>query len=399
MFAPILATVLGLLASFTAHSETATPPKGPLPSLAAMPKAAPIKPRTWQAEAEPVDRDFGIAKTTAPEKELPASKEVPEQKQATTQEPEEEIEGIDTADLPDPQGNWLFKRIWWERAESRYEQVRADAERMAESRVSFFTQRSDVERNVLDPFYMNVGFKRGELTTFLNDMVNRLEEDREGELTEKERVTLALLKEEERQLKKLAEDVERVNAIDGQIDGTLSKLTEAINRVRRHEHNAWESFREIAHTLSDERARELFFKIDEAWRNIDNIRRYIEEQLTPHFTRIITNAKSSTTEISSTIDALRKRGIKIAKEVDVTATLPATPKTTADEDDEKEEEVIPQQGILESYILSPLQTVVSVIMAPFQFAWDGVVWLIQTPYRLIFGEPAARTALDDEEEE
>src|SRR5689334_7513565 len=29
-------------------------------------------------------------------------------------------EGIDTVSLEDAQGNWLFKRVWWERAEDRY---------------------------------------------------------------------------------------------------------------------------------------------------------------------------------------------------------------------------------------------------------------------------------------
>src|SRR5579864_2839891 len=31
---------------------------------------------------------------------------------------EEEPAGIDTVSLEDAQGNWLFKKIWWERAEN-----------------------------------------------------------------------------------------------------------------------------------------------------------------------------------------------------------------------------------------------------------------------------------------
>src|SRR5690606_16000794 len=31
----------------------------------------------------------------------------------------QEAEGIDTVTLEEPQGNWLYKRVWWERAQGR----------------------------------------------------------------------------------------------------------------------------------------------------------------------------------------------------------------------------------------------------------------------------------------
>jgi len=359
--------------------------------------------RSWHDEAETTDRDFGAAPPAAlsPE-ETRYARDTTAEKKSVSQESEEEIEGIDTADLPDPQGNWLFKRIWWERAEARYEQVRTDAERVTESRMKFFTQRTDVDRNVLDPFYIKVGFKRGELLSAINRMVSRLEEDREreGELSEKERVTLALLKEEERQLKKLAESTERITQIDGQIDSTLAKLTEAINRVRRHERNAWESFREIAHTLSDERARELFFKIDEAWRNINNIRLYIDDQLYPYFTRIIKDAQTGTTEIIQTIDALRAHGVTLVKEDAKETTAPTSPKPAPIDEGEDDDEIEkPEPGILEKYLITPISSLFSIVVTPVQFIWDSLAWIVKTPYNLVFGEQNAQVALEDDDDE
>jgi hypothetical protein len=65
--------------------------------------------------------------------------------------------GIDTVSLENPQGNWLYKRIWWERAEERYEKIRLLVDAVWESRTIFFVKRNELDRNVLDPFYLNVG--------------------------------------------------------------------------------------------------------------------------------------------------------------------------------------------------------------------------------------------------
>src|SRR5438105_2755246 len=43
-------------------------------------------------------------------------------------------EGIDTVSLEDPQGNWLFKKIWWERAETLYGKIREAVTSIWESR-------------------------------------------------------------------------------------------------------------------------------------------------------------------------------------------------------------------------------------------------------------------------
>src|SRR5437870_6541847 len=87
------------------------------------------------------------------------------------EEPEkkEKPVGIDTVSLENPQGNWLFKRIWWERAEERYEKIRLLVDAVWESRTIFFVKRNELDRNVLDPFYLNVGIGQGELQTILSE--------------------------------------------------------------------------------------------------------------------------------------------------------------------------------------------------------------------------------------
>ena len=52
-----------------------------------------------------------------PMQPAPISPEQPEQDEI-------EIKGIDTVDINEPKGNWLYKRIWWEKAERTYEKIK-----------------------------------------------------------------------------------------------------------------------------------------------------------------------------------------------------------------------------------------------------------------------------------
>src|SRR5204862_4884212 len=103
-----------------------------------------------------------------PSEEAPAEPVVAtvEEQEALIPEEEplsEEPVGIDTVSLENPQGNWLFKRIWWERAEDRYEKIRNLVDAIFEQRNTFFKERNQLDRNILDPFYMSIGIDRGEL--------------------------------------------------------------------------------------------------------------------------------------------------------------------------------------------------------------------------------------------
>ena len=56
----------------------------------------------------------------------------------TPEQDEIEIKGIDTVDIAQPKGNWLYKRIWWEKAERLYEKIKQLANEISESRIVFF---------------------------------------------------------------------------------------------------------------------------------------------------------------------------------------------------------------------------------------------------------------------
>ena len=306
--------------------------------------------------------------------------ETEEEKPAPIEEKElsplEEPLGIDTVELEDGQGNWLFKRVWWERAEERYEKIRKQVEKIWESRMNFFIKRSELDKKVLDPFYITVGMGQGELQVILNELMNRMEQEQqeEGILSEQERTLLAMLKTEQEVLRQIKSDVESISDLDHAIDDALVKLMESINKVREQERESWNQFKEIARVLSEKKARELFYKMDIAWRNIKDISKYLEKEFTEHFSKLLDRANEHVERVKKAVQALKEKGIDFKKQADRLEAEEEVQQRIQlmDDEEEEEEEVVVQRGWVYS------------ITAVFRTIWDKSISIIRWPYDYFF---------------
>jgi hypothetical protein len=280
--------------------------------------------------------------------------------------------GIDTVSLENPQGNWLYKRIWWERAEERYEKIRLLVDAIWESRTIFFVKRNELDRNVLDPFYLNVGIGQGELQTILSELVDFFEKHREkqGDLNEQERSLYDTIATEEESLKQLKLDVESVANLDHAIDDALGTLMNQINRVRQYERQAWENFKEIAHILNDTKARELYYMIEGAARNIKNISSYVEQDFFNHFTKLVEEATKHIDRVQNQIESLKEKGVSFKHQTELLEQKQEQP------EEEEEEEVAPK----------PKLSWFGWIMSGFGSISDYIFSIIRIPYDLIFGQ-------------
>lgn len=264
-----------------------------------------VVPDAQTATSEPVQQALS-PKPMAP---APTAQSVPD-----TQEHAEdlEIKGIDTVDVAEPKGNWLYKRIWWEKAERTYEKIKQLAEKIQEARILYFARRTDLDRNTLDPFYLGQGFTQGELTEIISFLTSQLEQDRkDGTLDEKEQALLNALTEEKKSLENLQKGVKAVTNIDRALDDALLKLSEQLNQARMYEQQAWENFKSINRELSDKRARELYYGMDTYWRNLNNINTYISDSFSQYFDQLTDRVKQEIEKIKSTMDALKEKGIDI----------------------------------------------------------------------------------------
>ncbi len=334
--------------------------------------------------------------------------EQPQEPQPETEEPPikvEEIEGIDTVDLKEPRGNWLFKRIWWERAEKKYEKIRTLVQEILESRMKFFMERSEIDKNVLDPFYIEVGLNKGEFQEVLDELTKKLEQVREKDvtLTGPERDLLNTLENEKDTLDQLTLDVQSIGQLDRDIDNALSKLMEQINRVRRYERDAWRYFKEISRVLSDTKARELFYKMEVIANNIKDIKEYIDQTFNQYFENIVATTKESVQRIETNVQSFEEKGINFKKQAQkmIEQVMPAE-KTESDEEEEEEEEEESSQGwfgATMSMIGGAAQSTFHAIKYVITTIWDYTVYLIKMPYNLIFGPKEIVENESDEEEQ
>src|SRR5262249_51542575 len=155
----------------------------------------------------------------------------------TSESVAQEIKGIDTVDVESPQGNWLFKRIWWQRAQTQYEKIKALVEAIMEARLVFFSRRTEWDKKIFDPFYLDIGLGRGVLEEIIDDLVSRIQGERtkQGDLNEQERALLLALESEKSTLESVKKDIQTINDIDAKVDETIGVLIQQINKARSYE--------------------------------------------------------------------------------------------------------------------------------------------------------------------
>lgn len=222
-----------------------------------------------------------------------------------------EIKGIDTVDINEAKGNWLYKRIWWERAERTYEKIKQLTDKILESRMNFFVKRNELDRMIVD-FYSELGFRQGELNELIGFMSRQLEQERsEGTLDEKERELLALLNREKKNIEQVQQGNQNISKIDQALNDAIMKLVEQLNQAKYYEQQAWEHFKAINRELSDKKARELFYSMDTYWRNLNSINSYLSDAFAKYFDQLVQKVQQETDKIKVSVDALSEKGVNL----------------------------------------------------------------------------------------
>lgn len=348
-------------------------PSKPQPVLPALPQQAPIPPAPAPAQPKPA----------------PLAAPVPAQFKAPGKAPEvekEQPQGIDTMNVADAQGNWLFKRMWWQRAETQYEKIKQVVDAIMESRMAFFGKRTEWDKTIFDPFYQESGLGRGVLEELIGSMISQLSQERahQGQLDEKERTLLSSLESQKEALEQLQKDVQKINEIDNAIDEAISVLIKQINAARNFERQSWQNFKAIAQELNDKKARDLYYGMVTYWQNINEIGQYIQMPFLQHFEKLGNLAKEQTEKVSGALKAMKEKGIDFKKQWQEVEENNMRQKQAHDykegvEEGKKEEEakIAAEQGIF-ARILSTISNTLST-------SWDYIKSMGQTVWDFTIG--------------
>lgn len=293
--------------------------------------------------------------------------------------------GIDTVDLVQPRGNWMFKRHWWDRAEETYKKIRGYVDKINDIRVKLFARRTELDKVILDPFYADIGLSQSDLQKSMQTLMTQLEQEREkqGMLSEEERELMGTIQKDRERLEKLDRDVRAVGALRDKADEAVDRVMAQKNRASQYEQEAWETRREIGRIVSDTQASKLFYEMDAASRTVKDIYKYIDQDLNQYFDQLLSNAREQTESIKTALQALKEQGLDLkarvqeAQEHDLARDLAVT------EEDKDKKPVEPKKGWFASGSRL-FQAAIDVALWQFlQSIWDVIMWLPRRIYGTI----------------
>ena len=351
-----------------------------------LPMAMPIYTLMASDEESEQSEDSGSEEIESKEEEKPESKEEekPESKEEEKEEPkkvltviEKEPEiGIDTVDIEEAQGNWLFKRIWWSKAEKKYEKIRKIFESVLDSRSIFIAKRAEIKKSILEPFYISLGLSQQDLQRLIEKLLNYIADElnaQEG-MTNEGRKSLEKIKPENAVLKRIKSDLEDISRIETKMEDALRQLAENVQRVRKGERDAWDKFKDIAEVLDDIKARKLFYEIDFIAQDTFDVQAFILGEFTQHFDQFEEKIKKLVERIKESIESLKNKDIDLEEVLKNIEAKPAVCEVVQAEDQKKDEvqgegeeqeDVGEQEGFIRSYILNPINKVIDYIGSVF----------------------------------
>lgn len=353
-----------------------------------IPQAAAPQQEVAASEAEPTieEAEATFASEMAPEGQPQGASETPQNAaMAVPTEQDLPAQGITTVDLEQPQGNWLFKRYWWDRAEEAYKKMRTNSEKIGEMRVKFFTRRTDLDKTILDPFYADVGLTQSELQRSMQSLMSQLEQerDKEGTLSDEERELMETVQKDRERLEQLDKDIKAVGTLRDEADRAVEQVLDQKKRASQYEAAAWESMREIGRIVSDAKASELYYRMDADLRTVKDIAKYVEQDLNQHFDKLLSNAREQTERIKTALQALKEQGVDLkarvqeAQEHDLARDAAAA----AAEEEKEKVKVKPEKVGWGSRLY---QAVIDVALWQFlQSIWDAIMWLPRRIYSTI----------------
>lgn len=353
--------------------------------MAQVPVQQPAMP-TMQAQIQPkpVQQSSGEGVTKSDTKPLPPVSE-----------------GFDTVNISEPSGNWLYKRIWWERAQKRYDLIQQVMTKIFEARTPLVNKRIEADQNIFEPLLFNTGLSQGELTVILDDLmqeINRVKDLQGGELTDEQKEFLKTIAVHQKTLEQLQEDIQKINKIENELDEDLKQLDAQLARAQNFERQAWEHFKTIAQELSDAKARQLYYTIETIEKSLTDILAYIATPLSQHFEQLLKLAQDQAAQVTATITSLKEKGIDFKQHAE------QMEKQAADKqrelfDKEKQHAVDQAREETEQEYswTSRIKGVWHAITGAFSSAWQAVAGGVSSAYNWVVGLFKGSASEDQEE--
>ena len=215
-------------------------------------------------------------------------------------------------------GNWLLKRVWWEKTEGVYESIKQVFNEIMSARMDYISQRNRLDRE-LDVSYGQIGLEEGELQDIIDyclDFVKK-EKPEQGFLSKQQEDLYNSLQQKQHDLEQIKLDLKALQAVDQKIDEALDTLFKQIDVANQYEQKAWDNFKDIARELNDKIARKSYYETEGLLKDIQSVHSYIISQFSSYFNQTLQTARIHSQSISSQVQSLKQAGVDLKKEAGV----------------------------------------------------------------------------------
>jgi len=221
---------------------------------------------------------------------------------------------LDTTQV-DGGGNWLNKRIWYERAQAIFDEIRVQLNSLSDVRVKFSHEVQNVGDKI-ELFFENVMFTKGQLEEKFQEILTMLDNEQKmvGDLSVDERALQDSIKKELPNIEQIGRDIKSIGDIDNKIDQTFTLALKTMDECRDIETKSWSLFKDIGKELDDKKARNLYYQMSNYKQNIEQKIQYLKSTLLPYLHNVlIAKVEMNISKINVAMSKLRSKGIDVAK--------------------------------------------------------------------------------------
>lgn len=224
-------------------------------------------------------------------------------------------QGIDDFNV-EGSGNWLLKRVWWEKTEEVYQEIKGVFNQVLETRMQFIATRNKLDRE-LDIFYGEMGLEQGPLNDIVTHILDLMEKMRKAQgdvLSSKEEDLVKRTQEKEQVLVQLKLDIKAIQEVEDKLDQALNTLFKQIDVCNEYEQRAWNNFKDIARELNDKEARKSYYQTLALFEDVKKIQAYLTGAFSSYFQQTVQSAREHAQTITAHMQNLRNQGIDLQKE-------------------------------------------------------------------------------------
>lgn len=215
-------------------------------------------------------------------------------------------------------GNWLEKRIWYEKAEQVFTKLRGLVAQTVDASGKFLTS-SNVAFEKVHTFYATAGVEDGKLEAKIAAASDELQAMtvKQGDLTVEEKAQRQTITQSQQELKQITKGLKFLQDIEDKIDETVQQAFKTVAQARSYETKAWNNFVAIAKEIDDKKARSLYYEMESFEKNILERKSYLEQKLLPYLqNELIQRAYRSIQKVQALVQGLQQKGIDLEKQLD-----------------------------------------------------------------------------------